>query len=72
MADIEQLLEQMYEELLKRHPEIASYKIWVHQSILDGMGWKEGQLVTKYKLPVVINPNIQEIKLGDNTFQSDI
>ena len=69
MDIIESRLTELYQELYRRQP--GNYRIVVSLELLKGMGWTEGQLITKYNVPVFTS-NIKESYLGRDSYQSDI
>ncbi len=79
MSDILDYLTELYEKMLRLQPDLSGYRIHVAPEVAVAANWTEGQLLTKYNLPVVIDNRIKEHDFGwlerkheGNTYQSDI
>ena len=72
MPEILDYLAELYEEMLRSQPDLSGYRIHIAPGVAAAANWTEGQLLTKYNLPVVIDKRIKEHDFGWLEHQSDI
>lgn len=71
MPDIIDYLTKCYERMLSLQPGLTGCKIHIPSEVAKSIGWTEGQLLTKYNLPIAIDDNIG-VSVEGTTYKTDI